>query len=44
MAHDYTLEQAFVRVTEKAAIAAAQTMGLGDRDRTDGYCGLCRRA
>ena len=35
MAHDYTLEQAFVRVTEKAAMAAAQTMGLGDRDESD---------
>jgi fructose-1,6-bisphosphatase II len=35
MAHDYTLEQAFVRVTEKAAIAAAQTMGLGDREESD---------
>ena len=35
MAHDYTLEQAFVRVTEKAAIAAAQTLGRGARDYSD---------
>ena len=35
MAQDISLEQAFVRVTEKAALAAAQTMGLGDRKESD---------
>lgn len=30
-----SLEQAFVRVTEKAAVAAAQTMGLGQRKESD---------
>lgn len=35
MAVDRILEQDFIRVTEKAAIAAAHTMGLGDRHRSD---------
>jgi fructose-1,6-bisphosphatase II len=35
MALDFTLEQAFVRVTENAAIAAAQTMGLGNGKESD---------
>lgn len=35
MTLDSSLEQAFVRVTEKAAFAAAQTMGLGQRDESD---------
>lgn len=35
MALDRVLEQDFIRVTELAAIAAAQTMGLGDRTRSD---------
>jgi len=35
MTLDSSLEQAFVRVTEKAAIAAAQTMGLGQRKESD---------
>lgn len=35
MDSDNTLELALVRVTEKAAIAAAQTMGLGDRKESD---------
>jgi fructose-1,6-bisphosphatase class II len=35
MAQDISLEQAFVRVTEKAAVAAAQTMGLGERKESD---------
>jgi fructose-1,6-bisphosphatase II len=35
MALDFTLEQAFVRVTENAAIAAAQTMGLGNGEESD---------
>ena len=35
MTSDNTLELAFVRVTENAAIAAAQTMGLGDRKESD---------
>jgi len=32
---DRALEQDFIRVTEAAAIAAAHTMGLGDRKRSD---------
>ena len=32
---DASLEQDFIRVTEQAAIAAARTMGLGDRRRSD---------
>ncbi len=32
---DRILEQDFIRVTEQAAIAAAHTMGLGDRQRSD---------
>jgi fructose-1,6-bisphosphatase class II len=32
---DRLLEQDFVRVTEAAAVAAAQTMGLGDRKKSD---------
>ncbi|MFN7960441.1 MAG: class II fructose-bisphosphatase [Thermoanaerobaculia bacterium] len=35
MSLDSILEQDFVRVTEQAAIAAAHTMGLGDRRRSD---------
>lgn len=35
MAKDISLEQAFVRVTERAAVAAAQTMGLGERKESD---------
>lgn len=35
MTLDTSLEQAFVRVTEKAAVAAAQTMGLGQRKESD---------
>jgi len=35
MAENTSLEQAFVRVTEKAALAAAKTMGLGDREESD---------
>ena len=31
MTLDRNLEQDFIRVTEQAAIAAARTMGLGDR-------------
>ncbi len=34
-ANDNTLELALVRVTEAAAVAAAQTMGLGDRRESD---------
>lgn len=34
---DFILEQGTVRVTEQAAIAAAQTMGFGDRHRSDRY-------
>jgi len=32
---DSKLEQGFIRVTEQAAIAAAHTMGLGNRDESD---------
>jgi fructose-1,6-bisphosphatase class II len=32
---DHVLEQDFIRVTERAAIAAAQTMGRGDRKHSD---------
>jgi len=32
---DASLEQDFIRVTEQAAIAAAHTMGLGDRHKSD---------
>ena len=32
---DLRLEQAMVRVTEEAAVAAAHTMGFGDRHRSD---------
>ena len=32
---DISLEQSFVRVTEMAAVAAAQTMGLGERKESD---------
>ena len=32
---DSKLEQGFIRVTEQAAIAASQTMGLGDREESD---------
>jgi fructose-1,6-bisphosphatase II len=35
MAIDRTLEQDFIRVTEQAAIAAAHTMGLGERKHSD---------
>ena len=35
MAIDSTVEQGFIRVTEKAAIAASLTMGLGDRKESD---------
>lgn len=35
MSMDSTLEQAFVWVTEEAAVAAARTMGLGDRRESD---------
>jgi len=35
MSLDRILEQDFIRVTEQAAIAAAHTMGLGDRKRSD---------
>jgi fructose-1,6-bisphosphatase class II len=35
MSVDHILEQAFIRVTEEAALAAAQTMGLGDRTESD---------
>jgi fructose-1,6-bisphosphatase II len=35
MVLDQLLEQDFIRVTEQAAIAAAKTMGLGDRRRSD---------
>jgi fructose-1,6-bisphosphatase class II len=35
MAIDRTLEQDFIRVTEQAAIAAAHTMGLGQRKHSD---------
>jgi len=35
MALDQILEQDFIRVTEQAAIAAAHTMGLGDRHQSD---------
>ena len=35
MAIDRNLEQDFIRVTEQAAIAAARTMGLGDRKKSD---------
>ena len=35
MAIDSKLEQGFIRVTEKAAIAASMTMGLGDREQSD---------
>ena len=35
MAIDSSLEQGFIRVTEKAAIAASLTMGLGDRKESD---------
>ena len=32
---DINLEPDFMRVTEKAAIAAARTMGYGDRKHSD---------
>ncbi|MCL4838906.1 MAG: fructose-bisphosphatase class II, partial [Thermoanaerobaculia bacterium] len=32
---DHFIENDFIRVTERAAIAAAKTMGLGDRERSD---------
>ena len=35
MSVDRVLEQGFIRVTEAAAIAAAQTMGYGDRRESD---------
>ena len=35
MVQDDSLDQAFVRVTEKAALAAAQTMRLGEREESD---------
>jgi fructose-1,6-bisphosphatase class II len=35
MALDHLLEQEFIRVTEQAAIAAARTMGRGDRRHSD---------
>lgn len=35
MGLDQALEQDFVRVTERAAVAAAHTMGLGDRRESD---------
>ncbi len=35
MSLDQILEQDFIRVTEQAAIAAAQTMGLGQQHRSD---------
>jgi fructose-1,6-bisphosphatase class II len=35
MAMDNLLEQDFIRVTEQAAIAAAKTMGFGDRRHSD---------
>ena len=35
MSVDQLLEQAFVRVTEEAAVAAAHTMGLDDREESD---------
>jgi fructose-1,6-bisphosphatase class II len=35
MSLDRTLEQGFIRVTETAAIASAQTMGLGQSHRSD---------
>ena len=35
MALDRVLEQDFIRVTEQAAVAAAQTMGLGDGTQSD---------
>ncbi len=35
MALDHLLEQDFIRVTEQAAIAAAKTMGFGDRRHSD---------
>ena len=35
MSVDRVLEQGFIRVTEEAALAAAQTMGFGDRRESD---------
>ena len=35
MALDHLLEQEFIRVTEQAAIAAARTMGRGERRHSD---------
>jgi fructose-1,6-bisphosphatase class II len=35
MVMDHLLEQGFIRVTEQAAIAAAKTMGMGDRRHSD---------
>jgi len=35
MTEDRFIEEDFVTVTERAALAAAQTMGLGDRTRSD---------
>lgn len=35
MTLDRVFEQDFIRVTERAAVAAAQTMGLGDRHASD---------
>src|SRR5687768_12633329 len=39
MALDRILEQDLIRVTERAAIAAAQTMGRGDRQHSDHVAG-----
>ena len=35
MVMDHLLEQGFIRVTEQAALAAAKTMGMGDRRHSD---------
>jgi fructose-1,6-bisphosphatase class II len=35
MGMDHTFEQDFIRITEQAAIAAAKTMGFGDRRHSD---------
>ncbi|HSL85135.1 MAG TPA: fructose-bisphosphatase class II, partial [Thermoanaerobaculia bacterium] len=35
MSLDRLFEQDFIRVTERAAVAAARTMGLGDRHASD---------
>jgi fructose-1,6-bisphosphatase II / sedoheptulose-1,7-bisphosphatase len=44
MAFDRVLEQEFVRVTEQAALAAAQTMGYGDRRCSDNVAGEAMRS